>query len=135
MAATTNVKLSEIALKILTAIHAGKQTVPDIALDLKVKTAVVTGSLTGLKRHKFVSALKSGVVKTTKTGENFLAGPKAPREGSKMAKAMEVLAKLPADMARKDKIATLVKKCGLSDAGASTYISMIAHRPEATPAA
>ena len=122
--------LSIIATAILTAIVAGATDAKVIAEQTNLKPGQVGGALAGLKKNAYVVSNAAGELKATALGRTTISGPKAPREGSKMEKALAVVKKL-SGKDRSEVIAHLMSDVKLTKAGAATYLSTLSKRLQA----
>ena len=120
-------QMSLIATAILTAIVAGATESKVIAEKTNLKPIQVGGALAGLKKNAYVVSNAAGELKPTALGRTTISGPKAPRDGSKMQKALAVVQKL-SGKDRSEVIEHLIKDVKLSKAGAATYLSMLSKR-------
>jgi hypothetical protein len=119
--------LSIVALSALTAIVGGAIDAKAIAEKTNAKLLSVTGALGGLKKNGYIVTNAAGELKATALGRTTVSGPKAPREGSKMEKAMAVVKKL-SGKDRSEVLAHLMSEVKLTKAGAATYLSTLSKR-------
>lgn len=127
MSKKDSTSLSLIAKAILTAIVAGALDSKTVVEQTQLKPGQVGGAIAGLKKKGYIVTNAAGELKPTALGKATIAGPKAPREGSKMAKALEVVQKL-SGKDRSEIIEHLMKDVKLTKAGAATYLSMLSKR-------
>lgn len=116
------------------ATEGGTMTRDKIVEKMGVEAKKLGPTFKSMKDKKQVQILKDGTVKLTKAGTKALEGPTPARTDTKMAKALEILTPMwdkvskGEAVARKDMIAALVKGAGMSEAGASTYVSTVKKR-------
>ena len=119
--------LSLVAMSALTAIVGGAIDAKAIAETTNAKLLSVTGAIGGLKKNGYIVTNAAGELKATALGRTTVSGPKAPREGSKMEKAMAVVKKL-SGKDRSEVLEHLMSEVKLTKAGAATYLSTLSKR-------
>lgn len=141
------IELNANAALILSTIANGATSSKEVAEQMDVKTAVVTGNMASLKKHNLIE-VNEGVLSLTKAGKKFVGGESKPEKpttktakkatstanpktrkvqtGTKTEAARAVFKEMHGkkDVQRKDIIAAMVA-IGLTKNGASTYIQNI----------
>lgn len=109
---------------IVSFIHAGATSVTEVAKKMKTTTSAASQAISRIEANGGVRRLKDGTLKATAAARRVIGESTGHREGTKAAKADEIIAKMRGDGAeRKDIIVSLVKRAKLTEKGAATYIS------------